>query len=74
MTEPKTQTTQDNGDLNDPVQARKYVEQFAPIHLGKTATYVQTSGDRLIHFKTMTDEDAVWVAHQFQSWLPENRK
>lgn len=69
-----TETTQDNGDLNDLVQARLYVEQFAPIHLGKTATYVTTNENRLIHFKTMTDEDALWVAKQFQSWLPENRK
>ena len=70
----QARTTQDNGDLDDPVQARIYVEQFAQIHLGETATYVRTSGDRLIHFKTMSDDDAVWVAHQFQSWLPENRK
>jgi len=70
----KPETTQDNGNLDDPAHARNYVEQFAPIHLGKTATYVKTSGDRLIHFKTMSDDDAIWVAKQFQSWLPENRK
>ncbi len=74
MTKPDPQTTQDNGNLDDPAQARLYVEQFAPIHLGKTATYVSTNGNRLIHFKTMSDEDAVWVAKQLQSWLPKEKR
>ena len=69
-----TQTTkniQDNGDLDDPVIARKFVEQFAPIHLGKKATYVNTSENRIIHFKTMSDDDAIWVAKRLHSWLTE---
>lgn len=66
------EVTQNNGNLDDPKLARLYVERFAPIHLGKTATYVSTNNDRLIHFKTMSDEDAVWIAKQFQSWLPKD--
>ena len=49
-------------DIDDPEQARRYVADFAPRLLGKEATYVRTNSARLIHFRTMTDEDACWVA------------
>ena len=68
MTDTQTTPANDMADLNDPVQARLYVKEWAPRLLGKgkTAAYVQTSGDRLIHFKTMSDEDAIWVARQLK--------
>jgi hypothetical protein len=60
--------------MNDnftPETARKYVAEWSPRLLGKEATYVRTSGGRLIHFKTMSDDDALWVAQQFQSMEQE---
>lgn len=52
-----------NDNYDDPVQARRYVEWFSKNGVpGKVTTYVQTSSDKLIHFATMTDEDAIWVA------------
>jgi hypothetical protein len=56
--------TQDNGGAE---QARKYVSEWAPRLLGKEATYVTTSNNRLIHFSTMSDDDAIWVATQLRS-------
>jgi hypothetical protein len=67
MAEPETKTY----DIDDPAQARAYVADFAPRLLGKEATYVTTSGDRLIHFRTMSDDDACWVARQL--WAMEQR-
>jgi hypothetical protein len=52
-------------DIDDPAQARSYVADFAPRLLGKEATYVRTNTARLIHFRTMSDEDACQVAR----WL-----
>lgn len=60
--------TQDNGG---PEQARKYVAEWAPRLLGKTATYIVTSSNRLIHFATMSDEDAMWVAGQLRAMEQE---
>jgi hypothetical protein len=51
-------------NIDDPEQARRYVADFAPRLLGKEATYVRTNAARLIHFKTMSDDDACWVASQ----------
>lgn len=51
-------------DIDDPAQARSYVADFAPRLLGKEATYVRTNTGRLIHFATMSDDDACWVAQQ----------
>lgn len=67
MATPETKTY----DIDDPAQARAYVDEWAPRLLGKTATYVTTSGDRLIHFRTMSDDDACWVARQL--WAMEQR-
>ncbi len=61
-------------DLSDHKSARAYIKAWAPRLLGKTATYVQTSGDRLIHFNTMSDEDAIWVAKQFREMELEATK
>ncbi len=61
-------------DLSDQKSARAYIKAWAPRLLGKTATYVQTSGDRLIHFNTMSDEDAIWVAKQFREMELEATK
>ena len=58
-------------DIDDPAQARSYVWAFAPRLLGKEATYVRTNTSRLIHFKTMSDDDACWVARQL--WGIEQR-
>jgi hypothetical protein len=56
-------------DIDDPAQARSYVADFAPRLLGKDATYVRTTTSRLIHFRTMSDDDACWVARQL--WAME---
>jgi len=58
-------------DIDDPAQARSYIADFAPRLLGKEATYVRTNTARLIHFRTMSDEDACWVARQL--WDMEQR-
>lgn len=55
-------------DIDDPADARAYVTTFAPRLLGKKATYVQTN-QRTIHFATMIDGDACWVARQL--WAME---
>lgn len=67
MPAPETKTY----DIDDPAQARAYVDEWAPRLLGKEATYVTTSANRLIHFRTMSDDDARWVAREF--WAMEQR-
>jgi hypothetical protein len=68
-----TQTTpaNDGYNIDTPEGARRYVADWAPRLLGKTATYVQTNQDRLIHFRTMSDDDAIWVAHQLKAMEEE---
>jgi hypothetical protein len=68
-----TPTVANDGiDLADPVQARRYIADFKHI-IGKEASYVTTNQGRLIHFRTMSDEDAVWVAHELQGWVNKAR-
>lgn len=57
-------------DLDDPTDARNYVQTFAPRLLGKVADHVQTN-QRRIDFATMSDEDACWVATQL--WQMEQK-
>lgn len=64
------QTTTITYDIDNPEEARRYVADFAPRLLGKEATYVRTNTARLIHFRTMSDDDACWVARQF--WAMES--
>ena len=61
-----TQPANDDHNLNTPAGARRYVHTWASRLLGQEATYVTTSENRLIHFKTMSDEDALWVAQQLK--------
>lgn len=49
-------------DLTDPKQARKYCEEFEVPGKGRI-TYVQLSTGRKVELKTMSDEDAVDIAH-----------
>lgn len=55
----------DNGvtfDLSDPSQARAYIAQFK---MGdKIPSYITTNQNRLIHFRNMSDDDAIFVAHE----------
>jgi hypothetical protein len=51
--------------FKDATTARKYVNDFKHI-LGRDVSFVETSMHRTIHFDTMTDEDAIWVAEQLR--------
>jgi hypothetical protein len=70
----QTPVPANENDLMTAQQARDFVNCFAPVYLGKEASYVTSTGGRLIHFNTMTDEDAIWVAKQFKDWLIQVEK
>lgn len=60
--------------ISEPENAREYIKEF--MHsLGKEhkTGFVDTN-ERRINFSDMTDEDAVFVANQFQTWTAEAAK
>lgn len=61
-----SKTMNDNSiifDLADPDQARSYIRQ---VRIGKDVpNYVTTTEGRLIHFSNMSNDDAIFVAHEF---------
>lgn len=52
-----------------PDEARSYVVWFRNNHLPKDAYFVQTSADRKIMLDGMNDEEAMFVANQFEAML-----
>jgi hypothetical protein len=54
-------------DLTSQESIRAYIKEWAPRLLGKEVTYVRTSGDRLIHFRNMSDEDAEFIANELRA-------
>lgn len=57
--------------ITDPAKARAYIKDFYSV-VGKSVDsgFVETNSRR-IEFATMTDDDAVFVASQFQSLTAE---
>ena len=52
-----------------PTEARSYVTWFRNNHLPKDAYFVQTSAKRKIMLDSMDDEEAMFVANQFEAML-----
>lgn len=48
-------------DLSKPEDARRYITHFQETHVD--ASYVDLSSGRRVTFDSMTDDDAVLVAH-----------
>jgi len=52
-----------------PDEARAYVTWFRNNHLPEGAYFVQTSSERKIMLDSMSDEEAMFVANQFEAML-----
>lgn len=52
-----------------PDEARSYVTWFRNNHLPKDAYFVQTNAERKIMLDSMDDEEAMFVANQFEAML-----
>ncbi len=53
----------------NPAEAKAYVRWFRHNHLPEDATFVRTSTGRDIVLDDMTDDEAVFVADQFEALL-----
>ncbi len=60
-----------NKAITDPVKARAYIIEFMnSLHKDHDTGFVETPS-RKIEFKTMTDDEAIYVANEFQNWTAE---
>jgi len=60
-----------NEAITDPIKAREYIKEFMEsLHKDHETGFVETPS-RKIEFKTMTDDEAVYVANEFQNWTAE---
>jgi hypothetical protein len=50
-----------------PIEARGFIAWFVHNHLPKGAAFVRTSSGRELYFDKLTDEDAVFVAQEFEA-------
>jgi hypothetical protein len=50
-----------------PIEARSFITWFTHNHLPKGAAFVKTSSGRELYLDKLTDEEAVFVAEQFEA-------
>ena len=61
-----------NPIITDAKKARGYIKQFSK-DLGRQIDYVDTPSRRIV-FKTMSDDDAIFIANEFQAMTSQALK